>query len=162
MINNDCIQNIIDKYFEQTDILVNHQIESYNDFIDTILPKIISQFFPLTILFNDQSYGGIKSINLEIIKVKIEKPFYTENNGCSKIMTPKIARLRNYTYSISILIDINVQIMINQNDIIVSLPERIIPNKVLSFKFFLSSLLKGITSQYILSSLILLAISCVY
>ena len=131
MIDDDCIQNIIDKYFEQNDILVNHQIESYNDFIDTILPKIISQFFPLSIVFNDQSDGGIKEIRLNIITVKIEKPFYTENNGCSKIMTPNIARLRNYTYSISILIDINVQIMINQNDTIVSLPERIIQNILL-------------------------------
>ena len=50
MINNDCIQNIIDKYFEQNNVLTNHQIESYDDFIDNILPTIISQYFPLDLL----------------------------------------------------------------------------------------------------------------
>ena len=55
MIDDNCIQTIIDKYFQQTNILVNHQIDSYNDFIDTILPKLISQFFPLTISFSDKS-----------------------------------------------------------------------------------------------------------
>ena len=34
MIDDNCIQTIIDKNFQQTNILVNHQIESYNDYID--------------------------------------------------------------------------------------------------------------------------------
>ena len=131
MIDDNCIQTIIDKYFQQNNILVNHQIDSYNDFIDTILPKLISQFFPLTISFNDQSDGGIQEIEINVLNNKIEKPFYTENNGCSKIMTPNIARLRNYTYSISILVDINVQITILQKDVLVKLSKKIIPNVLL-------------------------------
>ena len=35
MIDDECIQTIIDKYFEQNNILVNHLIQSYDDFIDT-------------------------------------------------------------------------------------------------------------------------------
>ena len=49
MIDDNEIQNIIKAYFKQKDILVNHQIDSYNDLIDNIFPKILSQYFPLTV-----------------------------------------------------------------------------------------------------------------
>ena len=50
MIDDKCIENIIHKYFQQDDILTSHQIESYDNFIDNILPQIISQFFPLKLM----------------------------------------------------------------------------------------------------------------
>ena len=45
MKDSELIENIIQKYFKEDNVLTNHQIESYNDFIDNILPKIISQYF---------------------------------------------------------------------------------------------------------------------
>ena len=39
-IDDSQIYNIINSYFKRKEILVNHQIESYNDFIDNILPNI--------------------------------------------------------------------------------------------------------------------------
>ena len=48
--------DIIQKYFEQKNILVNHQIESYNYYVDEIIPKIINQYFvsswTLILIFN--------------------------------------------------------------------------------------------------------------
>ena len=41
-----------------------------------------------------------------------------ENNGSSKIMTPQIARLRNDTYSLSILIDLDITLTIKEDDTI--------------------------------------------
>jgi DNA-directed RNA polymerase beta subunit len=101
MSNSDFIRNIIDKYFEQNNVLTNHQIESYDDFIDNILPTIISQYFPLYLSFGDTS--RIKNIKINVNSISIETPQYTENNGCTKIMTPSIARLRNLTYSLTVL-----------------------------------------------------------
>ena len=54
MIDDDCIKTLIHKYFQQKNILENHQIESYDDFIDNIFPSILSQFFPIVIVFNDK------------------------------------------------------------------------------------------------------------
>ena len=49
MISDENIRNIINKYFEKKNILTDHQISSYNDLMDNILPNIISQFFPIII-----------------------------------------------------------------------------------------------------------------
>ena len=104
MIDDKCIEEIIHKYFKQNNVLVDHQIESYNDYIDNILPQILSQVFPLSINIHNKELS-IHNVILNISEIKIDKPYYTENNGCSNIMTPSIARLRNYTYSLSIYID---------------------------------------------------------
>ena len=36
MLDDKCVQQLIHKYFQRNNILVNHQIESYNDYIDNI------------------------------------------------------------------------------------------------------------------------------
>ena len=130
MLDDKCIQQLIHKYFQRENILVNHQIESYNDYMDNILPNILSQYFPLVINFNDK-VSTIKSISLKIKNMNIESPYFTENNGCTKIMTPNIARLRNYTYSATVTVDISVDINVYEDDIIVQKPEKIIPKVTL-------------------------------
>ena len=130
MIDDKCIEDIIHKYFQRNNILVNHQIESYNDYIDNILPNILAQYFPLTINFNDK-VSTIKNITLRIISMEVDSPYYTENNGCSKIMTPNIARLRNYTYSSTIFINIGVIMSIYQGDIVIQKSEKIIKRVIL-------------------------------
>ena len=73
--------HIIDSYFRDNS-LVKHQIESFNKLIDEIIPNILSQYFPLSVDYNDNI---IKNITLSIYKLNIGQPFYTENNGCSKL-----------------------------------------------------------------------------
>ena len=129
MINENTINNIIDKYFKRDNILAANQIESYNDYIDNILPMILSQFFPLELSFKDNK---IENINISIIKLDIEIPRYTENNGCTKILTPNIARLRNFTYSLTVVIDLSVDIKMKIDNEIINLPTRIIKDIVLT------------------------------
>ena len=105
MIDDSQTEKIINQYFKRENILLNHHIESYNELIDNIIPKILSQYFPLIININNDK---INSIQIEIVNIHVNKPYYTENNGCSKIMTPHVARKRNYTYSISLNLDINI------------------------------------------------------
>lgn len=128
MINDECIRTIIGKYFKQKNILVDHQINSYNDLIDNIFPQIISQLFPLSVNINDNK---VKNIKINLSNIRVEKPYYTENNGCSKIMTPNIARLRNYTYSLSIIIDVTIQFTINDNGGDIIIPDKIIKDVLL-------------------------------
>ena len=121
---------IIREYFNKKDILVKHQIESYNDYIINIIPCILSQFFPVSIDFNNENLC-IRNIKLSYTNYTIGKPYYTENNGCSNLLYPSTARLRNYTYSLSIYIDIIIVISINDNNSTVILPNQIIKNVLL-------------------------------
>jgi DNA-directed RNA polymerase II subunit RPB2 len=129
MIDDKCIQTLLNQYFNQENILVNHQILSYNDYIDNILPSILSQFFPISI--NVNKTHKIQKITLSIENMKIDEPYFTENNGCRKIMTPNIARLRNYTYSLVVIISVRISISILNDDIVVNIPDKIIPNVIL-------------------------------
>tara|TARA_Y100001958_G_C21244817_1_gene574156 strand:- start:1690 stop:5142 length:3453 start_codon:yes stop_codon:yes gene_type:complete len=123
---------IINTYFQQNNILVNHQTDSYNDFIDNIIPKIINQSFPINVEFNND-VSKIQSIKMNVHNIRVEEPLCIENNGCSKIMTPNIARLRNYTYALTIKIDISVIVTIfEDNDQKIELPEKYIKDIVLS------------------------------
>ena len=47
------IDDIIKSYFDRDNVLIAHQINSYNYYMDTIIPSIISQYFPIEINFND-------------------------------------------------------------------------------------------------------------
>ena len=49
MITDETINDIIEKYFQKNNILTDHQISSYNNLIDKILPNILYQFFPISI-----------------------------------------------------------------------------------------------------------------
>ena len=130
MKDSELIENIIEKYFKDN-ILTSHQIESYDYFIDNILPMLIKQYFPLEFDFNDKDISKIKHINLNVENINIETPHYTENNGCTKIMTPNIARLRNFTYSLTVLVDLIVEITIKDN-ITINLPVKKIENVILT------------------------------
>lgn len=129
MISEGVINNIIDKYFDQENILTSHQIDSYNDYIENILPKILSQFFPINLTFNSNK---IKEISLDIVDVNIETPRYTENNGCNKMMTPNMARLKNLTYSLSVFINFGVNIKIIDHGEEINMPHKIIEDIILT------------------------------
>ncbi len=49
MIDKNHINHIIHEYFSRENVLINHQIGSYDDLIDNILPEIISNVFPIKI-----------------------------------------------------------------------------------------------------------------
>ena len=119
------IDEIIKCYFNQKNILVNHQLKSYDEFIDKILPNIISNYFPIIMTFDSEN---IKRIVINVNNVNIGKPFTTENNGYSNLMTPNESRLRNYSYLASIIVDFESTIYINDNGLEKELEKKIIKN----------------------------------
>jgi DNA-directed RNA polymerase II subunit RPB2 len=121
---------IIDTYFKGNNKLVEHQINSYNYFVEDILPQIISQYFPVSVPFSD-SNCIIKNIELNVKNMKVGKPLLIENNGCSKLMTPNMARIRNSTYLSPIIIDFISSITINEDGVNVKLEDKVIPNIVI-------------------------------
>ena len=119
--------NIIKTYFNQKNIIVDHQIKSYNYYVDTIIPQIISQFFPVVVSFNDDNCV-IKEVKLDISNIRVGKPLLIENNGCSKLMTPNMARVRNSTYISPITVDFNSFIKIQENGDIIEMEKMKIEN----------------------------------
>ena len=130
------VNAIIHSYFQQKDILIRHQIDSYNDYIDNIIPNIIEQFFPkegLNIECDDPN-SKIKNIKLLVNLPDgniLKESYCIENNGVQNILTPKLARLRNYTYSAPLYIDITVSVTIVEDGNNIILPDNIIKNVLL-------------------------------
>ncbi len=124
---------LIQKYFDQENILINHQINSYNYYVDEIIPKIINQYFPVLIHFNEhiQEDSSIDSIELMVRNLRIREPLLIENNGCEKLMTPNMARERNSTYLSSIIVDFVSKIKIKEDDSIIELESKTIQNIVI-------------------------------
>ena len=128
MISQKDIECIIQKYFSKKNSLTEHQVSSYNHLIDELLPNILHQVFPINVTDVSEK---IHSIKMDLMNINTQTPYYVENNGSSKIMTPQTARLRNDTYSLSILIDLDITLSIKEDDIITHLPATTLKNVLL-------------------------------
>jgi DNA-directed RNA polymerase II subunit RPB2 len=110
--------HIIESYFKghHLERLVRHQLESYNNFIGYQIIKTIEMFNPVRIV-SENDYDPVNNkYSLEIFvtfeNFQIYRPQIHENNGAIKIMFPQEARLRNFTYSSSMTVDLNIKYVI--------------------------------------------------
>jgi DNA-directed RNA polymerase II subunit RPB2 len=120
--DNEWNWDIIQSYYEKGHLLqlVKHQIESYNYFIEHQIKETINMFNPIHIS-SDQYYNQeLKTNGLEIVitfgEFYLHRPQIHENNGATKIMHPNDARLRNFTYSSNMTIDINIKLIIRKGE----------------------------------------------
>uniref|UniRef100_A0A6C0C3K0 DNA-directed RNA polymerase n=1 Tax=viral metagenome TaxID=1070528 RepID=A0A6C0C3K0_9ZZZZ len=127
-INMDSINNVlnydtslshklIESYFDKQhlDRLVRHQKESYNQFVSEQIRETIQMFNPV-LIHSEHDKDDITGLySLEIIitfdNLQIYRPQIHENNGATKIMFPQEARLRNFTYSSAMSVDVNIKII---------------------------------------------------
>jgi len=128
MAQEDYILSVVKKYFQKRCVLTDHQVSSYNDLIDNILPSIIYQSFPITI---DNCNELFNKIIIDIVDIGIHNPTYTENNGCTKLMNPTVARLRNHTYSLSVIVKVSVKVVTNEHNLCINHPIKYIENVLL-------------------------------
>ena len=107
---------IIESYFKDKYLtrLVRHQLESYNYFVEKQLFDTIKMFNPVKI-HSEKEKEETGQYLIEIIinfsNLKILRPQIHENNGATKIMFPHEARLRNFTYSSQVVVDLNIKIL---------------------------------------------------
>ena len=110
---------IINVYFKNQHLkqLVRHQIESYNNFVDYQIQKTISMFNPVSIVSEHDYIKSIDKYSLQILinfsNFSIYRPQIHENNGATKVMFPNEARLRNFTYSSNMTVNLDIQYIIN-------------------------------------------------
>ena len=113
---------IIQSYFEGRCLgrLVRHQIESYNNFIMNQAEKTINMFNPVRIKspkdFDVNSGQYAIELFVTFDRFQIYRPQIHENNGAIKIMFPQEARLRNFTYSATTTVDVNIHCIVRTGD----------------------------------------------
>ena len=105
--------NVIESYFkeEKGTVLINHQLESFNDFVFNKIEEIINGFNSIDIFhkFNVEEDQFEYVIEIDVINPIITKPTVHEKNGSTKLMTPHEARQRNFSYSSSIYVTFDVR-----------------------------------------------------
>jgi DNA-directed RNA polymerase II subunit RPB2 len=103
---------IIDSYFKSHLYpFTNHHLDSYRELLRTVIPNVIANSNPITMVKDTDSEGGVNikihmgGINND--KIFIDRPVLIEN-GVQRIITPADARLRNLTYQTNIYVDIDI------------------------------------------------------
>ena len=113
---------VIQSYFKGQDLgrLVRHQIESYNHFVNFQIQRTIKMFNPVVIHSENDYIEEHDQYLLEILisfdNFKLYPPQIHENNGATKLMLPQEAKLRNFTYSSTMTVDLNIQYVIRNSD----------------------------------------------
>ena len=114
--------SIIDKLFEDNpNLLVKHQLDSYNNFFNIDIKNIFREKNPIKIMKNQDKYNNYKlKCNLylggkEGDKLYYGKPIIYDDNR-NHYMYPNEARLRNMTYGITIHYDVLVEFFIKENE----------------------------------------------
>ena len=110
------IKTILDAYFSSggnitaSHQLVRHQIESYNDFIETKLRKIVTGYNPIKITndFNEKINDFNQKISIYVEEPHFTKPIYKKQDGTQITMTPQMARNDNLTYSCDLYVNVRI------------------------------------------------------
>lgn len=122
-MDDQLIQKIINKYFtDNPQWLVQHQISSYNNFMENDISRIMKEKNPIRIMkvqdpktnefkLRCNLYLGGKAGN----KIYYGKPIIYDERG-KHYMYPNEARLRNMTYAITIHYDVDVDFFIHTDE----------------------------------------------
>jgi DNA-directed RNA polymerase II subunit RPB2 len=126
----DVAPAILQTYFRNypgTRFLSKHHIESYDAFIFDIMPNQVFSQNPITILkepirdqpgkyvFKTEIYIGGNVTQADEIKIKITPPILELDGGRTiRRMFPNDVRLRNGTYSATLVVDVDIHITITQ------------------------------------------------
>ena len=102
--------NVINSFLKQDngEILINHQLSSFNEFIEFYLPNILYQYNPIVNYYENNKY----IIELSFNNYNLVKPTINENDGTIKTMFPNEARKRNFSYCSNLYIDLLVKFKI--------------------------------------------------
>ena len=130
----------LDSYFSQNKILTQHQLESFNDFVDFVIPQIIERNNPVIIATDyDESIKDFrKKYVIEFLQTYLSKPLIQENNDVIKPLLPNEARLRGLTYAAPMFIDVKHTLILKDDSgkekILQDTPMSAIETKIPFFK----------------------------
>ena len=100
---------VISAYFDEKG-LVRQQLDSFDEFIQMIVQRIVEDSPPVELQTEAQNYGGEVEqpiqFSLKFGQIYLSKPTHWEKDGAPTGMMPNEARLRNLTYSSPLYVDI--------------------------------------------------------
>jgi len=114
--------HLIESYFQGQHLerLVRHQIESYNHFINYQIQRTIQMFNPVVIRSENDYVEERKQYfleaNVSFENFKLYPPQIHENNGATKMMLPQEAKLRNFTYSSNMTVDVHIKYIVRNTE----------------------------------------------
>lgn len=101
---------LVRSYFEKYG-MCRHQIESFNNFLQIILPHIIQESSEMRIVEGDCEHV------VSMCNVSVERPTVTDADGTVRMLEPHMARLRNLTYASAIMVDVVHDIYRNEHQV---------------------------------------------
>ena len=98
----------LDSYFSQSKILTDHQLSSFNNFVDFVIPQIIEKNNPIVVTTDYDTTHKMfkKTYTIEFLQTYLSKPLIHENTDVIKPLYPNEARLRGLTYAAPMFIDV--------------------------------------------------------
>jgi DNA-directed RNA polymerase II subunit RPB2 len=105
-------QDIIKSYFKANGF-VKHQLDSFNEFVEVGIQKILNEVGPIEIKTTKESRGGEATYIFEFGTISIKKPVIREHDGTTNVLYPQEARNRNLTYHSSLYCDVKVKTIKN-------------------------------------------------
>jgi DNA-directed RNA polymerase II subunit RPB2 len=128
--------DILQLYFKNQHLkqLVRHQLDSYNEFVNQNIGKTINMFNPINVHSEHDFNILLNKPSLQLVitftNFRIYRPQIHENSGATKVMFPQEARLRNFTYSSMMTVDLNITVIIRTGPTLENIREihKTIPN----------------------------------
>ena len=114
--------DIVSSYFHGTHLkqTVRHQVESFNDFVSTQIPRTIDMFNPVHIGserdYNEEAGKHSLEVIVNFCNFRLFRPQIHENNGATKLMFPQEARLRGFTYASDMTIDLGIDYIVRSGE----------------------------------------------
>lgn len=96
---------LLDAFFKEK-TLTNHNLKSFDSFIEHSLQKIIDETKEI---IPDILPKGVQDLRVKFRKVWVESPSVKEADGSKRVITPIEARIRNLTYAGPIMMEIVVE-----------------------------------------------------
>ncbi|CAH8636550.1 unnamed protein product [Heterobilharzia americana] len=108
---------VISSYFDEKG-LVRQQLDSFDEFIQTSIQKIVEDSPIIELQAEAQHTGGIleNPYRLKFEQIYLSKATHWEKDGSSVPMTPNDARLRNLTYAAPLYVDVMKKVIRDENE----------------------------------------------
>lgn len=124
---------VISSYFDEKG-LVRQQLDSFDEFIQTSIQRIVEGSPPIELQAEAQhSSGGIENppqYQLKFEQIYLSKPTHWETDGTPGPMMPNEARLRNLTYSAPLYVDIKKTVIRDNEAPVESLHQKTFIGKI--------------------------------